>query len=575
MTEATLPDLVPPVATAAISTPPGAVGRWVADALRCERGTLAIALTSTLAGSVALAVGPSLLQRAIDDGLRAGDRGVLRAAVAGYLVSLMVAGVASGIRFTAMSIGGERCIHRLRVQSLEGILRLDLGTFERVPRGDLLSRVTADTEALSGAALWVVPEAVRHVADLCAALAAVALLDLRLALLALVAAPPMALAGRRLRSRSSLVYPRYRREVGSLLGQVTETVEGTDTVLAHGRGPDRLAKLAASNAAVTARFLDGTSMRNRFYASITLTRVAATAIVLVAASLLAADGTITVGTAAAGVLAVSGVFGPLAWLTELLDDVLSAKASLDRVIGAASIPEAHGGTIPLPPRGRLELEGVYFSYVAGRPILLGVDLAVEPGERVALIGETGAGKSTLARLAAGLARPDAGTIRFGGVDLVDACPDHRRRRLLFVLQESYCFDGTLAENLRLADRTATDARLLAAAEALGLVAWVQAHPDGLQRRVGAGGGLLSAGERQLVALLRVALADPAVVILDEATAVLDPTMEAAVGEALDRVLGDRTVLVIAHRPETAARCDRVLRISDGHAEVQGLPSIDG
>lgn len=550
-------------AAEALHTAPGAVRRLVRAELARQWQAVAVAAVATILGSAALAVGPSMLQRAIDDGLGRHDRGALGYAVLGYVVALSLGGLAGGVRTTAMAVGGERFIHRLRTDALAGILRLDLGRFERLRRGDLLARVTADTEALSGAARWIIPDAVRYLADLVAALVAVAVLDPLLALLALVAVPPMAVAGRVLRRQSQVVYPRYRAEIGSLLGQVTETVEGADAVLAHGRAADRLDRLRSANAVVTARYLDGTTMRNRFYASITLTRVAATAVVLIAASLLAVDGRMTVGTAAAGVLAVSTVFGPLAWLTELLDDLLSSKAALDRIVAAADTPAAAGGQSSLPERGDLVFEAVSFAYLPGRPVLTDVDLAVPAGTRAALVGDTGAGKSTIARLAAGLAAPTSGVVRFGGVDLTAALADDRRQPLLFIMQDSFCISGTLAENLRLIAPSATTEDLLEAAQLVGLSPWVHTHPDGLDRQVGTNGALLSAGERQLVAILRVALADPAVVILDEATAILDPATEALVGEALDRALGDRTVLVIAHRPETAARCTLRLEVADG------------
>ncbi|HYD09680.1 MAG TPA: ABC transporter ATP-binding protein, partial [Acidimicrobiales bacterium] len=351
-----------------------------------------------------------------------------------------------------------------------------------------------------------------------------------------------------------------------LVGEMTETIEGTDAVRAFGRERDRLDALAAANRDVTARYLDGTNMRIQFYSSITVIRTTATAIVVIVASLLAVDGRLSVGTAAAGALAVSSVFGPLAWFTELLDDLLSARAALERVVGAAQLAATSTGTATLPARGDVVFEGVSFSYVPGRPVLDGVDLHVPSGARVALVGETGAGKSTIARLAAGLATPTAGAVRVGGVDLRDASEDARRARLLFVLQETLCTSGTIADNLRLVAPDATDAELLDAARRVGADAWLSAHDDGLGRDVGVGGSHLSVGERQLVTAMRVALADPAVVILDEATASLDPELEDLVGRALDRALGDRTVLVIAHRPTTAARCDQVVLVEHGRVQ---------
>jgi ABC-type multidrug transport system fused ATPase/permease subunit len=492
------------------------------------------------------------------------DTGVLERSVLAYGAVLLVGGLIGGVR-TALTVrAAERSIHRVRSDALAGILRIDPGAYDRAQRGDLLSRVSTDTEALSDAARWLVPDATRYVIDLATALVAVALLHPLFAVAALAAAPPMAIAGAVLRKRSAVVYPRYRSELAGVVGQVTETVEAATTVRAFGRRADRLARLEEGNAAVTARYLDGTSMRNRFYATLTTTRVTATALVVLVAGLLATGGTITVGTAAAGAIAVTSVFGPIAWLTELVDQLLSARAALDRVVGAALVPEEATAGEALPARGEVELEGVSFAYLPGRPVLDGIDLTITSGERVAVVGETGAGKSTLGRLIVGLVQPDRGTVRVGGIDLTAAAPDDRRRRLVLLTQEAWCIDGTIAENLRLTAPEATDADLATGIDALGLTAWVAAHPDGLQREVGSNGDRLSTGERQLVALLRAVLTDPAVVVLDEATAVLDPEIEALVGTALDRALTDRTVVVIAHRPETAARCDRVIDVADHH-----------
>ncbi len=542
--------------------------------LRREWRLVSIAIAGTLLGSAAVVVGPTMIRIAIDEGMRAGDQRTLTIAVAVYFVALIVSGIAAGVRSISMARASERFIDRLRVASLAGILRLDLRTFERTRRGDLVARVSADTESLSAASRWVIPEAIRNVTDLIAALVAVAILDPLLALVALIAVPPMTIAGHLLRRRSAVIYPQYRAEIGALVGQVTETVEGTTTVRSHGREADRLALLDAANGRVTDRYLAGTSMRIRFYATITMTRVVATSAVLVTASLLAINGHLTIGTAAAGVLAISTVFGPLAWLTELLDDVLSAKAALLRVVATTEAPVPPPGA-PLPGHGALELHDVSFSYVPGTEVLHHVSLAVEPGERVAIVGPTGAGKSTLARVAAGLSAPDIGSVSFGGVDLVVADPDDRRRRILYVLQETAVLSGSIADNVRLVAPDLGDGEVARIADELGLGDWIGGHPDGVRRNTGHAGDALSHGERQLVGVLRVAAADPAVVILDEATAVLDPVTERLVGVALDRALGGRTVVVIAHRVETARRSPRIVRILDGEAtEIQHVEVTD-
>lgn len=541
---------------------PGATGRLLRRELRIEWRTVVASAAATLLGSAAVVVGPTMIRTAIDDGMRAGDRRTLTIAVLVYLGALVVSGLMAGVRTITMARASERFIHRLRVASLDGILRMDLRTFERTKRGDLVARVSADTEALSAASRWIIPEAIRNVTDLAAALVSVAILDPALALVALVAVPPMWLAGRRLRRRSALVYPAYRAEIGALVGQVTETVEAADTVRAYRRSADRLRLLHDANGRVTERYMAGTSMRNRFYASITMSRVFATSVVIVTASLLAVNGHLTVGTAAAGVLAISTVFGPLAWLTELLDEVLSARSALERVVATTAIP-LPDGRASLPDRGDLRLDAVTFGYRPDVPVLRDVTLHVGIGERLAIVGPTGAGKSTLARLAAGLTPPDAGAVTFGGVDLRHAEPDARRRRILYVLQEPAVLSGTIADNVRLTAPDLSDAQVTQLAAGIGLGEWVAAHPDGVARAAGASGTDLSHGERQLVGLLRVAAADPAVVILDEATAVLDPVTERLVGTALDRTLAGRTVLVIAHRLDTARRAARVVRVGDG------------
>jgi len=567
-------------ATTEIARAPGATGRLLRRELRLERRLLAIAAAATLLGSATVVVGPTMIRIAIDDGMRLGDRRALTVAVVVYLAALAVSGLASGARSVTMARASESFIDRLRVSSLAGILRMDLRSFEQTRRGDLLARVSADTEALSAASRWIIPEAIRNVTDLVAALVSVAVLDPLLALVALVAVPPMWWAGRVLRRRSALVYPAYRAEVGALVGQVTETVEATDTVQAYRRAGDRVRLLHEANRRVTDRYMAGTAMRNRFYASITMTRVFATSVVIVTAGLLAVNGRLTIGTAAAGVLAVSTVFGPLAWMTELLDDVLSARSALERVVATTAVPEP-AGSRPLPEQGDLRLDRVSFGYVPGTDVLDDVTLRVGPGERLAIVGATGAGKSTLARLAAGLTAPDRGTVSFGGVDLADADQGDRRRRLVYVLQETAVLTGTIADNVRLPAPDLSGADIARLAASIGLGDWLAAHPDGAERSTGPSGGDLSHGERQLVGLLRVVAADPAVVILDEATGVLDPVTERLVGEALDRALAGRTVLIIAHRVDTARRAARVVRVESGRvtevdpASLSALPVAAG
>ncbi|MET1001507.1 MAG: ABC transporter ATP-binding protein, partial [Acidimicrobiia bacterium] len=535
----------------------------IGEELRREHRRVAFVLVFVVLAGAATVAGPLLVRAAIDNGIDAGDSAALRTTAIAYLVVSIGGGIAGGMRTATMAVAAERILHRLRLRALAGVLRMDLGAYERAPRGDVVARVTSDTEALSKAAMQVLPNAAKYTLDLVAAILAVFLLSPVIGALSLIVVPPFAVAGHWFRRTSVVVYPEYRRRVGEMVGTVVETTEGAETVRTYGREAHQLAALARADERVVDGYLDGMRMRVRFFASLTFVQAAATAIVLIASSLLALNGTLSVGTVAAGVLAAVQVFVPFGEMTELLDELLASKAALDRVAEVASTPaEAERGAA-LPERGALELEHAGFAYVEGRPVLHDVSLRVEPGEWLALVGATGAGKSTIARLAVGLAHPSAGRVRVADVDLRAAAPADRRRRLLLLPQEGFLISGSLGDNARIADPECSDARVHEAVDALGLHDWLARLPRGLETPVGSAGVRLSQGERQLVSLVRVVLADPAVVVLDEATSVLDAKSEARVAAALERALTGRTVLVVAHRLVTAQRCDRMAVVEDG------------
>ena len=481
----------------------------------------------------------------------------------------MVGGAASGLARAQMGAIGQRLLHALRRDSLAGALRLDLGAYERAPRGDLQARVVADVEALADAAVDLLPSLAVQAVAVAGGFAALALLSPVCALVALVAVAPVALAGRRLARRSAHVYPEQRASLAAMTGHAVETLQAAAPLQSHGAEARRLAAFETHNERVVTALLAGTRMRNRFYPALTLVQAAATALVVVIASLQALAGPMTVGTATAVVLALGGMYVPLVLLVGRLDDVLAARAALVRVVELSAIPEPAAGAAALPAHGTLAFERVGFAYLPGRPVLAGVDLTIAPGERLGLVGATGSGKSTIARLAVGLARPGTGRVRLGDVDLADASEASRRRRLALLVQAAFLVDGTIADNVLLAAPHAGRDAVEAAVDRLALRPWVASLPAGVASPAGPGGAALSAGERQLVSLLRVVVADPAVVALDEATSLLDARTEALVAAALDRALRGRTVVIIAHRQATAARCDRVGLVAAGRLVAVG------
>jgi ATP-binding cassette subfamily B protein len=284
------------------------------------------------------------------------------------------------------------------------------------------------------------------------------------------------------------------------------------------------------------------------------------------------DGQLEVGTVAFFVLTLSNLFEPIQQLSQLFNIVQSAAAAIDKLYAlldtAIDVPE-RPGAVDLPERGDIEVQGVGFAYAGGEPVLADVDLHIPAGARIALVGPTGAGKSTLAKLVARLYDPTEGSVSFGGIDLRDATARSLRERVVVVPQEGFLFNGSILDNVRLAKAGATDEEVVAALQAIGVHDRFARLPEGLRTEVQERGSRLSAGEKQLVSLARAALADPAVLVLDEATSSLDPGTEVVVEHAVNRLMEGRTVIVIAHRLSTAERADLVGVVADGHLQELG------
>ena len=277
-------------------------------------------------------------------------------------------------------------------------------------------------------------------------------------------------------------------------------------------------------------------------------------------------GSVSLGVVSAFVLLLSSLFEPVQQLSQLYNTVQSSGASLQKLYTILdTVPEVREAdeAVDLPESGDLVVRGVGFEYLANRPVLSGIDLCVGVGERIAFVGPTGAGKSTLAKLMARLYDPSVGTVTFGGVDLRQATLTSLRKQIVVVPQEGFLFSGTIRDNLRIAKMSATDDEIAKALTDIGVLQHFLNFPEGLDTEVRERGSRLSAGERQLVALARAALVDPAVLVLDEATSNLDPGTEAEVEHALEALMSSRTVIVVAHRLSTVRRSDRIAVIDHG------------
>lgn len=536
-------------------------------------GFVVLAVSATVAG-------PVLVRHGIDAGIAGGDRGALYTAVVGYLVVTIVAYVGARQQYVFVNRAGEGFLRELRLRLFRHIQRQPIAFHDRNKAGVLVSRMTADVESMSELVQWGLLQFVSATILVTLSLGTLFVLSWQLALVALVVMPVILAASVKFQRDSNRAYLEVRERVGQNLAGLQEGISGVRVIQASGREPEVMARFRRSNRALYDAHLHSVRVSTWYFGLVELAGVVATALAVGAGGWLVARGDVTVGTVVAAVLLLSGLFEPVQQLSQLYNTLQSATASLRKLFDILDTePEVdeRPGAVDLPPRGDLVVAGVSFTYHgAVRPALTGVDVTVAAGERLALVGPTGAGKSTLAKLMARLYDPAEGVIRYGGVDLRDATFASLRRRVVVVPQEGFLFGGSVADNLRIARPDATDDDLRAALTAIGVLDHLDGLPDGLDTEVHERGARLSAGERQLVSLARAALVDPDVLVLDEATSNLDPGTEAEVEAALERLMAGRTVVVVAHRLSTVQRADRigVVDLVDGVGRLVELGTHD-
>ena len=540
--------------------------------LRPYYGSIAGATVLVVAQAAALLAGPYLVKYGIDRGLPrpgfAGDVGTLDGAVALYL-ALAIAGLVLGravIRLIARI--GEDFLRMLRARLFRHLMTLSMGFFEREQTGRLVARMTSDIDALQELISQGLVLMVQNVLLFVGALIVIFVLSWQLALAVTVIVPPVYFASRWFRRVSNAAYLEVRDRIAVNMSTLQESLEGIRVVQAFAREGDYTRRFSGTNEAQYRANLRTVNISARYFPAVELSGVLGTAVILGFGGYLVRSDVITVGTVAAFVLYLNNLFEPIQQLSQFYNVVQSAGAALQKVFALFDTQPTvveRPGAFDLPS-GRLgiDVDGVSFAYRAGAELVLrDVTLHVAPGERLALVGPTGAGKSTLAKLMARFYDPLDGAVRIGGRDLRDVTLTSLHERMCVVPQEGYLFAGSLRDNVRIGRIGASDADVERAVQALGLHDRFAAFPDGLDTEVREGGSRLSAGERQLVSLARAALADPDVLVLDEATSNLDPGTEHAVERALESLMAERTVIVVAHRLSTAARADRVAVVADG------------
>jgi ATP-binding cassette subfamily B protein len=533
--------------------------------LRPYRLRVALAALVLAVQVAGLLAGPALVRHGIDQGLRAHDVGALNLSVVIYLGVAIVSVFLGRAAVLLVARVGESFLRDLRNRLFGHLMSLGVDYFEREQTGRVVSRMTSDIDSLQELISQGLVLFVQNVLLFVGAVLVITTMSWELAIGVLVIVPPVALASRWFRRVSNVAYLAVRDRIATNLSTLQESLEGIRVVQAFGREQSFTRRFSRTNEDQYEAYMETVRISSQYFPIIEFAGVAGTAMIIGYGGWLSARGVVTVGTVAAFVLYLNNLFEPINQLSQLYNTVQSAGAALHKIFGvldtAPSIVE-RAGAVDLPGAGPLALEHVTFAYTT-EPVLHDVSLRIAPGERIALVGPTGAGKSTVAKLLARFYDPRDGRVLLDGVDLRDATLASLRDRIVVVPQEGFLFAGSVRDNVAVGKTDASNADVEAAVDALGLRERFDALPDGLDTEVRERGSRLSAGERQLVSLARAALADPAILVLDEATSNLDPGTEHQIEQTLERLTGDRTVVVVAHRLSTAARADRIAVVDDG------------
>ena len=547
--------------------------RWLFGLLRPYRARVVVTLVALVAATAAGLAPPYLAGRAIDSGIASHDLSALDLIVAAFLVSALIYWGATYVQTYLVGWVGQRALQDLRERIYTHLQGMSIGFFTRNRPGVLISRLTNDIEALDTLVTDGVVALISSTLTLLGVVLILLLLDLQLALVTFVTFPLLALGSVAFRIASSGAYRLTREKIANITAYLQETLSGVRVVRSFAQEPRHLERMAVLNEENRAANMTTVYLNAAYFPAVELLSAIGTMVILLYGGYQAIDGNIQVGILVAFVGYLNAFFDPIQQISQLYTTYQQGMAALDKIFDLLETqPDMVDQPDALDPgrlRGEIELDHVSFSYGDEGWALDGIDLHIPAGQTVALVGETGAGKSTLAKLVARFYDPQRGRLLVDGRDLRGLNSKALRSQLGIVPQEGFLFSGTVRENIAFGRPDAGEVEIRAAAEAVGADAFIGRLRDGYETEIGERGVSLSAGQRQLVAFARALLAEPRILILDEATSNVDVRTERIIERGLERLLLGRTAIVIAHRLSTIRRAGRIVVLEHGRIVEAG------
>jgi ABC-type multidrug transport system fused ATPase/permease subunit len=539
------------------------------------RGRVILMLVSLTVATGAALAPPYLAGRAIDDGIRNADTGALTVILVLFVVAALVNWGATYAQTYLINWVGQRALQDLRIELFQHLQRLSVGFYGRNKTGVLISRITNDVQALDQLVTEGISTLFSASLTLIGTGVILVFLDMELALITFLTFPVLLAGSVAFRLASAGAYRLTREKIAAVTAYLQETLSGVRVVRAFGQEPRHKSRFAELNDEHRRVNMRTVYLNAAYFPSVELLSAVATAGILLygGTQVLDGDSAVTIGVLASFVFYLQSFFDPIQSLSQLYTTYQAGMAALDKIFelldeepDLVDKPDA----VVLPRiRGEIEFDDVTFAYSGDNPALCSVNLHIPPGRTVALVGATGAGKSTLAKLVARFYDPDHGRVLVDGHDLRDVTEHSLRSQLGIVPQEGFLFSGTIRDNIAFGRPDATDAEVREAAAAVGAHEFIERLPDGYDTEVGERGAQLSAGQRQLVAFARAAAADPRILILDEATSNVDVRTESQIERGLRRLLAGRTALVIAHRLSTIRGAGRIVVLDRSRIVEQG------